>query len=112
MNSKNFIIKVTLVNADMTMWQLAELLGVADATLSRYMRTEFSESTLKKIVNLINSKDIKQRKDVLDSIRAEVCKQPDKKYLALSKKRTGYDPLAKQYDMMSEKEFERLFLET
>lgn len=53
MELSNFEIKKALFENNMKQWQLAELLGVSEFTLSRKMRKEFPESAKAKIIELI-----------------------------------------------------------
>lgn len=110
MEAKNLRIRIAAFNAGIPLWKLANLLGVADATLSRYLRYELSEATQMKIIDFISSKDMKKRQDVINSIRAEVCREPAKAWRKNVCK--DYDPLSAQRETMSERDYERLFLET
>ena len=52
----NTIIRRALFDAGMRQWQLAELLGITEFTLSRKLRHELPEEEQTRIVNLIRSR--------------------------------------------------------
>ena len=52
----NTIIRRALFDAGMRQWQLAELLGITEFTLSRKLRHELPEEEQIRIVNLIQSR--------------------------------------------------------
>ena len=56
----NFRIREELKRTGMKYWQLARLLGMSDATLSRHLRDEFSDEEQDRIVNLIREKTERQ----------------------------------------------------
>lgn len=49
----NVKIKATLKQAHMAQWQLADLLGITEWTLSRKLRKELSEEEKESIIELI-----------------------------------------------------------
>lgn len=49
----NVEIKATLKQAHMAQWQLADLLGITEWTLSRKLRKELSEEEKESIIQLI-----------------------------------------------------------
>lgn len=51
---KNIEIKDALKEANMKQWQLAELLGITEWTLSRKLRKELPEADKTEILDLIN----------------------------------------------------------
>lgn len=52
----NSIIRRALFDAGMKQWQLAELMGITEFTLSRKLRHELPEEEQTRIVNLIRSR--------------------------------------------------------
>ncbi len=58
---KNARIKVALIENGMKQWQLAQLMGVHEATLSKRMREELPAEEQDRIVNLIEAAEDKQQ---------------------------------------------------
>ena len=58
---KNAKIKVALIENGMKQWQLAQLMGVHEATLSKRMREELPAEEQDRIVNLIEAAEDKQQ---------------------------------------------------
>ena len=58
---KNARIKVALIENGMKQWQLAQLMGVHEATLSKRMREELPAEEQDRIVNLIDAAEDKQQ---------------------------------------------------
>lgn len=50
----NARIRKALLDAHMKQWELAELLGIAETSLSRMLRRELSEDIQKKYIAIIN----------------------------------------------------------
>ena len=51
---KNFMIRKALTDVNMRQWELADLLGISEATLSRRLRKELPEDIQKKYIAIIN----------------------------------------------------------
>ena len=58
---KNARIKVALIENGMKQWQLAQIMGVHEATLSKRMREELPAEEQDRIVNLIEAAEDKQQ---------------------------------------------------
>lgn len=50
----NFMIRKALTDVNMRQWELADLLGISEATLSRRLRKELPEDIQKKYIAIIN----------------------------------------------------------
>lgn len=59
----NLLIRKTLKQTGMKYWQLARLLGISEATLTRRLRDELPVEEQKKIVAMIEAKTIKREDD-------------------------------------------------
>lgn len=55
---KNVEIRMALFEANMKQWELAELLGITEFTLSRKLRKELSDEEKNKIKQLITNQQV------------------------------------------------------
>ena len=53
MKQKNMDIRLAATGSGVKLWQIAEALGVTDATLSRKLRQELSEKEKEKVLSII-----------------------------------------------------------
>lgn len=50
---KNVLVRETAAKRGVKLWQIADALGITDATFSRRIRKEFSDAEREKIIGLI-----------------------------------------------------------
>ncbi len=57
MTKTNIEIRKAMVENSLAQWELAELIGISESTMSRKFRREMSDKEQKLIVSIIKSKD-------------------------------------------------------
>lgn len=55
MNEINIEVRKAVSQSGLTLWQVAEQLGITDSTFSRWLRHELDDSTKTKIFTIISS---------------------------------------------------------
>lgn len=104
--------KEALING-LYMWQVAELIGVAESTLCRWLRRELPEEVKTQLITFIRTQDLSQRNSVRQSLFKAYNARIERNIYDYKRKRYEYDVLrSEKWKFEDEKEFEKLYLET
>jgi predicted XRE-type DNA-binding protein len=114
MHKDNFQIRAALKRAGLHQWQLAELLGVSDTTLCRYLRYKLSKESIKAIINIIQTHDTKEVEKTRTEIRRDALLRFEKSSFEVNDFIPYEDRILEKIKSHygDQKEFEKNILET